>query len=330
MADIKVVEEKNTVKVNPRDTNVIAVQEVRNYVEVSASGPQGIQGPAGAAGAAGEQGEPGRFTVSETAPASPTAGDAWFRSSTAQLYLYYDGYWVETSTSYAGPTGETGEAGAQGAQGQGFDFRGPYTPGAIYNEYFVVTYNGSTYVCRENGVVNVVPGSSPTWDLFAEKGATGATGATGPQGPQGEQGEPGTFTYPADTTFTVEGGSLGTSPTFNGAPLFTGSYIKMGKFVHFRIDVDFDNITSFGTGQYYLNLPFAPKYNYQFKNGCLHDISSGRQYAIGGHVYANNAQMLLSFTNSNGQDDEFDHNSPITLNVADNFHIAGDYITESA
>ena len=189
MADIKVVEEKNSVKVNPRDTNIIAVQEVANYVEVSASGPQGIAGPAGAAGAAGAQGAPGRFTVSETAPASPTAGDAWFRSSSAQLYLYYDGYWVETSTSYAGPTGATGATGATGSQGatgdqgESFSFRGAYGgSGIVYNLNDVVTYNGSSYICLSNNVSGSQPDSLVSWDIFVEKGATGATGAQGPAG----------------------------------------------------------------------------------------------------------------------------------------------------
>jgi hypothetical protein len=60
----------------------------------------------------------------------------------------------------------------------------------------------------------------------------------------------------------------------------------------------------------------------------LHDISTDRQYAIGGHVFAGANRLLLTFTNSNGQDEPFDHNSPITLNVADNFHVAGTYIAE--
>jgi hypothetical protein len=133
----------------------------------------------------------------------------------------------------------------------------------------------------------------------------------------------------AENFFTVSGGTLGTQPTFTGAPLFSGSYIKNGTLVHFQIQVDMDNITNFGTGQYYVNLPFTPKYGYQFKNGCFHDISSGKQYAIGGHVYAGNPQMLLSYTDSNGQDAEFDYNSPTTLSIADNFHISGSYIISS-
>jgi len=120
---IEINDERPLVKVNPRDANKVVIQEVNTQVKVTGFGPQGAVGPAGAAGATGEQGEPGRFTVSETAPASPTAGDAWFRSSSAQLYLYYDGYWVETSTSYAGPAGATGAQGPAGVSAfTGYDY----------------------------------------------------------------------------------------------------------------------------------------------------------------------------------------------------------------
>jgi hypothetical protein len=130
----------------------------------------------------------------------------------------------------------------------------------------------------------------------------------------------------AETSFTVNGGTLGDQPTFTGDPLFTGSYVKTGPMVHFQIQVDMNNILTFGTGQYFVELPFHAKYGYQFKNGCLHDISTGNQFAIGGHVVAGSNQLLLNYIGSNGQDEVFDFNSPITLNVADNFHISGDYI----
>jgi predicted porin len=90
-----------------------------------------------------------------------------------------------------------------------------------------------------------------------------------------------------------------------------------------------DNITNFGTGQYYVDLPFAAKYGYQVREGCLHDISTDRQYAIGGHVLAGQSRLNLFYTDTNGQDQEFDYNSPITLNAADNFHVSGTYITAS-
>ena len=78
-----------------------------------------------------------------------------------------------------------------------------------------------------------------------------------------------------DTLYTVQGGTTnGTQPTFNGAPLFTASYVTSGDLVHFRINVDFDNITSFGTGQYYMTLPFNSKYSYYFREGHLFDFST--------------------------------------------------------
>jgi hypothetical protein len=125
--------------------------------------------------------------------------------------------------------------------------------------------------------------------------------------------------------FTVAGGTLGTQPTFTGAPLFTGSYTKWGNLCHFQIDVDMDNITSFGTGQYYVNLPFPAEHNYLVSDGCLHDISASDQYAIMGHVVAGSNQLRLLSIASNGKHVPFEHNVPVTLAIADNFHVAGTY-----
>jgi len=132
-----------------------------------------------------------------------------------------------------------------------------------------------------------------------------------------------------ESNFAVDGGTKGTAPTFNGAPLFTGSYMKIGNLVHFQIQVDMDNITSFGTGQYFVSLPFPAKYPYKFREGCLHDISASRDYEIGGHVLANSTELLLSSVDSQGNstfDVVFTSTSPITIAVADNFHVSGTYI----
>jgi hypothetical protein len=135
-----------------------------------------------------------------------------------------------------------------------------------------------------------------------------------------------------DTEFVVAGGTLGTQPTFDGDPLFTGSYVRMSSdLVHFRIDVDFDNITSFGTGQYYLDLPFPAKYNYEFTAGCLHDISESKDYPMTGHIYAGESRMLLKSLDASGNSAfavPFTATTPVTIAVADNFHISGDYIAD--
>lgn len=135
-----------------------------------------------------------------------------------------------------------------------------------------------------------------------------------------------------EVVYEIEGGTSGTQPTFTGAPLFSGSYVKIGNLVHFQIQVDMDNITNFGTGQYYLKLPFESKYGYMFREGCLHDSSSGREYHISGHVYANSDTMELFTSDTQGNnlyDFLFTSTEPIPLNSADNFHIAGTYIANS-
>jgi hypothetical protein len=134
---------------------------------------------------------------------------------------------------------------------------------------------------------------------------------------------------PSEVAYTVEGGTTGTQPTFSGAPLFTGSYVRTGVLCHFRIDVDMDNITSFGSGQYFLTLPFASKHNYQLSDGCLHDISTGREYPISGHVAANSNELFLQSIDSQGNSAfniDFTATAPVTLNTADNFHVAGTYM----
>jgi hypothetical protein len=217
-----------------------------------------------------------------------------------------------------GAVGPQGPQGAQGLQGPAgadalWSYNGEYNPGAGYAVGDVVTYEGQLWYRKHpnGGNVGDTPSEGFIWDLLAAKGADGedATSVT-------------------ETSFTVNGGTLGTQPTFNGAPLFSGSYVKTGPMVHFQVQVDMDNITNFGTGQYFIDLPFPSKYGYQVRSGCLHDISTDKQYSIGGHVFEGQSQLTLTFTNSSGQDEAFDHNSPVTLNVADNFHISGTYISE--
>ena len=219
-----------------------------------------------------------------------------------------------------GVPGASGADGADGAQGEiGF-------PGFKYddrrfgaNQYVVgeiVEYEGDYFICIANNDA-ITPAVGDYWAAYS---------FVGPQGEPGVDGEDAVAV--TETSFTVNGGTLGTQPTFDGAPLFSGSYVKTGPMVHFQVQVDMDNITNFGDGQYFIDLPFPSKYGYQVRSGCLHDISTDKQYAIGGHVFEGQSQLTLTFTNSAGQDEAFDFNSPVTLNVADNFHISGTYISE--
>jgi hypothetical protein len=74
---------------------------------VGATGPTGPQGAA--SNVTGPTGATGTFSVAaSTPPGSPDEGDAWFNADTGRLFVYYDGYWVESASSNVGPLGPTG------------------------------------------------------------------------------------------------------------------------------------------------------------------------------------------------------------------------------
>ena len=140
--------------------------------------------------------------------------------------------------------------------------------------------------------------------------------------------EAGTWTI-IGGTFDPESGVInaGDQPTFTGDPLFSGHYRVVGGLCHFGIDVDMDNIEDFGTGQYYMMLPFQSDHNIILSDGCLHDVSGPNQYAVLGHVVAGSDKMDLFSIASNGQHVPFSDslNSPVKLNQLDSFHISGTY-----
>lgn len=128
----------------------------------------------------------------------------------------------------------------------------------------------------------------------------------------------------AEKQYTVGGGSMGTQPTFSGAPKFYGSYTESVNLIHFRINVDMSNITGFGTGQYYVTLPAEAKYDTYIRNGHLKH-SSGDMYAISGQVDAGSNTLKLTTTASNAKEVSFTHNVPVNLDSSCDFHIFGSY-----
>jgi len=132
-------------------------------------------------------------------------------------------------------------------------------------------------------------------------------------------------------SYTVGGGTKGLEqPTFSGDPLFSGQYIRIGNFVHFEIEVDFSNILTFGTGQYYLTLPFAARSEVIIREGSLYDGSDAREFHMSGHTTPDSTELLLYSSDkiaSGVQDVPFTFETPITLDNTDHFHISGSYIT---
>lgn len=208
-----------------------------------------------------------------------------------------------------GPPGQPGEQGPQGICGpigeQGLV--GPEGPPGPSGE------TGAQGPQGEQGLIGPI---GPT-GLTGPAGPTGSTGPTGPEGPAA-----------AEVSYTVGGGTIGgTQPTFTGDPLFLGSSVRNGNLVYVRVNVDFDNITNFGTGQYFVTVPYPAKYDTTVRAGYVVDDSRTNYWLLAGHLTAGSSTMTLWRVSSN-KDEIFDFNSPVTLTTNDSFHISGEYIAQ--
>jgi hypothetical protein len=114
----------------------------------------------------------------------------------------------------------------------------------------------------------------------------------------------------------------GTGLTFTGTPA-TGTYIKIGTLVHFRIKVLMTTVTNFGTGQYHLTLPFAPIDDYVFRDGGLH--ASGTHYIVMGDAEEGTTDLRMMTAAASGADAPLTHNNPKNFATTDYFYISGTY-----
>ncbi len=259
---------------------------------------------------------------------------------------------VTGATGLNGLKGDTGEQGVPGIDGitspAGLTWSGTWSGTQSYNKNYVVGYASASWWSKfdiPGKPFPLTPNSEPNtdtsnWALLATQGPVGQQGIQGPTGPvgptgaglqgiQGIQGPTGSSGVSDETSYEVEGGTSLTQPEFTGDPLFTASYIRIGNLVHFKIQVDMDNITDFGTGQYYMTLPFNAKYPYTFRDGCLQDIDANRNYNITAQV-GTSSNVIELFTTENTSnriyDFPFEQGDPITLTTSDNFYISGNYI----
>ena len=117
----------------------------------------------------------------------------------------------------------------------------------------------------------------------------------------------------------------GTGLAYTGTPA-VGQYSRVGKMITFYILVTLTNVTNFGTGNYSLTLPSGlPSQMHAVVNGGLHDTSSNNHLNLLGDLEPASQTISLYYPTSNGVNDRFDHNSPLTLATADYFYISGTY-----
>lgn len=110
-----------------------------------------------------------------------------------------------------------------------------------------------------------------------------------------------------------------------------GSFVRYGNVVTFDIQFEFTNVSDFGTGQYFMTLPYPSRNEVKFATGCLHQVSTGREFMIRAGVLGGSPTFKLSTTELAGSrifDAPFTSTDPFTLTTADRFHISGTYEIE--
>jgi hypothetical protein len=125
--------------------------------------------------------------------------------------------------------------------------------------------------------------------------------------------------FPQPVSWTPEVSGTGFAQTSNPA---TGTYLKYGSMVVVNIQVPFSNVTNFGSGQYSVTLPFPAKQHADVFAGSIHNTGpTTDHYSLKGHLADGSSSMSLWYIATNSKDEPFDHNSPITLNTTDLFHM---------
>jgi hypothetical protein len=208
-----------------------------NLVIATVIGPTGPTGAQGAASTVtGPTGPTGIFSVAaSTPPGSPDEGDAWFNAETGRLFVYYDGYWVESASSNVGSIGPTGATGPTGPNSTVTGPTGPQGPTGATGGIGPTGATGAQglYVTGPTGAQGQTGPQGITGPQGVQ-GTQGPTGAAGPTGPQGEIGETGpSVTGPTGATgptgprgftgFTGPAGATGaTGPSVTGPTGSTG------------------------------------------------------------------------------------------------------------
>jgi hypothetical protein len=121
----------------------------------------------------------------------------------------------------------------------------------------------------------------------------------------------------------------GTGLVYTGDPV-DAFYVKIGNLVLVQIDVEFDNVSNFGSGQYSLTLPFASKYHTDVYGGSIHKLTNQGidHYSIKGHLSNASTSFTIWAVGSNAADQPFDHDSPVNIDTDDKFHMSFSYICE--
>lgn len=169
-------------------------------------------------------------TISTTIPGNAYPdGSVYWDAELGELFVKYQGVWVDAVSRRIGPTGPAGEQGIKGDTGPS---GGPLGPTGYQGPQGDIGDTGPTGATGERGV----PGSATNTGATGPRGTTGytgpiglpgsasSTGATGPTGDYGPTGPAGTASNTGATGYSGPTGYTGPAGTAanTGATGFTG------------------------------------------------------------------------------------------------------------
>lgn len=119
-----------------------------------------------------------------------------------------------------------------------------------------------------------------------------------------------------------------TMQSANNNMVYTGNPVlievqRIGKMITANALIDFTNVTNFGTGQYYFDLPgsIPARAHDLVASGFVED--NGTVYTCFGTLAANDNKMYLFVPTSNGGSADLDYNTPAVLDTTSVINITG-------
>ena len=119
-----------------------------------------------------------------------------------------------------------------------------------------------------------------------------------------------------------------TMQTVNNNMVYTGNPVtievqRIGKMITANALIDFTNVSNFGTGQYYFDIPAGiPTRAHDLQAGGFL-VDNSTYYTIFGTLGASDNKMYLWHPTSNGGSSDTDYNSPAVLDTTSVINITG-------
>ena len=119
-----------------------------------------------------------------------------------------------------------------------------------------------------------------------------------------------------------------TMQSVNNDMVYTGNPVtievqRVGKMITANAIIDFTNVSNFGTGQIYINIPAGIPTRAHDLSAGGYIVDGGTTYTIFGTLGASASQMYLWHPTSNGGSDIMDYNSPAVLDATSVINITG-------